>query len=60
LGSSRRESYPERLGRIDEAIKHLSEALRIRPDYAEARNNLKKALAAQKEIQRLKEGSARD
>ena len=31
-------------GRIDDAIKHYEEALRIKPDYEEAHNNLAIAL----------------
>ena len=36
-----------RQGRLDEAIQHYTEALRIRPDYPEAHNNLGPALAGQ-------------
>jgi len=35
----------ERRGRLDEAIRHYSEALRLDPDYAKARNNLERALS---------------
>jgi Flp pilus assembly protein TadD len=27
-------------GRLEEAIRHLQQALSVKPDYAEARNNL--------------------
>jgi len=37
-------------GRLDEAIGHYNEALRIRPNYAEARYNLAKALQSQGRI----------
>jgi len=36
----------DRKGRLDEALRQFQEALRLNPDYAEARNNLKAALAA--------------
>jgi protein O-mannosyl-transferase len=38
-------------GRLDEAIKHYSEAVRIRPGYAEAHNNLGLALVRQGRIE---------
>jgi len=34
----------------DEAVAHFREALRIKPDFAEAHNNLKRALAVQGKI----------
>ena len=37
-------------GRFDEAIAHLQQALEIKPDYAEAHNNLGMALAGQGKI----------
>jgi Tfp pilus assembly protein PilF len=37
-------------GRLDEAVHHYSEALRIRPTYAEVQNNLGLALTAQGKI----------
>ena len=37
-------------GRFDEAITHLQQALKIKPDYAEAHNNLGNALAGQGKI----------
>jgi tetratricopeptide (TPR) repeat protein len=38
-------------GKIQEAMAHFAEALRIKPDYAEAHNNLGGALARQGKIQ---------
>jgi len=35
----------ERRGRLDEAIRHYYEALRLDPDYAKARTNLERALS---------------
>jgi Flp pilus assembly protein TadD len=40
-----------RQGKIDEAIKHFYEALKIRPDYAAVHNNLGAALAKQGRIE---------
>jgi tetratricopeptide (TPR) repeat protein len=37
-------------GRLEDAIRHISEALRIKPDYAEAHNNLGLALYKQGNI----------
>jgi Tfp pilus assembly protein PilF len=34
-------------GKLDEAIQHYERALQLRPDYADALNNLGAALAAQ-------------
>jgi cytochrome c-type biogenesis protein CcmH/NrfG len=34
-------------GKVDEAIEHYKEALRLKPDFAEARENLASALAQQ-------------
>jgi len=34
-------------GQIDEALGHYREAVRLKPDYAEARKNLDLALASQ-------------
>jgi hypothetical protein len=31
-------------GQIDEAIRQYQEAIRLKPDYAQARNNLARAL----------------
>jgi tetratricopeptide (TPR) repeat protein len=39
-----------RAGRIDDAVAHYEGALTLKPDYAEARNNLGAALAAQGKI----------
>ena len=39
-------------GRLTEAVRHYSEALRINPDYVEAHNNLGIALARQGELQK--------
>jgi len=36
------------LGKVDEAIKHYKEALRIRPEYGQARKGLNAALQKQK------------
>jgi Flp pilus assembly protein TadD len=36
-----------RQGRLEEAIGHLSKALKIKPDCVEARNNIERALAEQ-------------
>jgi len=41
----------ERLGRAQEAIGHYEQALRIKPDYAEAHNNLGTALTQQGRLQ---------
>jgi len=38
-----------RKGNIIETINHLKEALRIKPDYVDAKNNLDKILTLQKE-----------
>jgi len=35
----------EKQGRLEEALAHFSEAVRVRPDFAEAQHNLGKALA---------------
>jgi hypothetical protein len=34
------------MGRLDEAIYHLQEAVRLKPDFAAAQTNLRAALAA--------------
>ena len=36
-----------RQGKMDQAVAHYAEALRLKPDFAEAHNNLGLALAAQ-------------
>jgi tetratricopeptide (TPR) repeat protein len=38
--------------RIDEAIHHFREAVRLDPDYGMARENLKDALAQKKEVKK--------
>lgn len=40
----------ERAGRFDEAIAHCNEALRLKPDLAEARLNLETAVAAREKL----------
>jgi tetratricopeptide (TPR) repeat protein len=37
-----------KLGKVQEAIAHFSEAVRLKPDYAEARQNLNIALETSK------------
>jgi tetratricopeptide (TPR) repeat protein len=39
-----------RQGRLEEAITHFSEALRIYPDYASARQNLQESLSKQEQL----------
>jgi len=40
----------ERRGRLDDAIRHYSEALRLDPNYAKAQTNLKRALTLEKSL----------
>jgi tetratricopeptide (TPR) repeat protein len=39
-----------RQGRLEEAITHFSEALRIYPDYASARQNLRESRSKQEQL----------
>ena len=42
----------QKAGRLDEAIAHCKEALRIKPDLAEAQTNLDSAIAARQNVPR--------
>jgi Flp pilus assembly protein TadD len=42
-------------GQLDEAIAHFQMALKIKPDYAAARNNLGRALSERESLKKIQQ-----
>ena len=49
----------KKLGRVDEALSSYRDAVRLRPDYVEARNNLGNALRSSISLKRRSRASGR-